>query len=200
MNIETSAALAAWIELMHTDFSQFRKMVKAAIELLPSIITAPDPDTDYNQFRAMSAFNSANGRKYLMENFPIQYGESWFTLKMKPIRSNPLRALANGIINSHWRNSELENIHAGCGDESLPLLQRRITLHQEQVLLQHTTAKFVPTMRALKRLVTKPSEETLSDLVLPHAFMFNPPDFWSLDEQSRQVKLWDKEPSILPFS
>ena len=55
INIEASAALAAWIELMRLDQARFRKMVKAAVRLLPTVIPAPDPATYYKHFRAFSA-------------------------------------------------------------------------------------------------------------------------------------------------
>lgn len=43
INIEASAALAAWIDLMRLDNAQFRNMVKAALQLLPSVISVPNP-------------------------------------------------------------------------------------------------------------------------------------------------------------
>src|SRR5205085_2155029 len=69
INIEASAALAQWIDLMGGDQKHFRKMVKAAVQLLPFPIAQLDGALHYNHFRAFSAFNSANGRQYLMEAF-----------------------------------------------------------------------------------------------------------------------------------
>lgn len=76
INVEASAALAAWIDLMRLDNAQFRKMVKAAVQLLPSVISVPDPATNYRHFRAFSTFNSADGRQYLIEAYLRDFGES----------------------------------------------------------------------------------------------------------------------------
>src|SRR5258708_6458172 len=42
INIEASAALAGWIDLMRADQQRFRKLVKAAVQLLPSPIAHLD--------------------------------------------------------------------------------------------------------------------------------------------------------------
>src|SRR5713226_3670559 len=62
INIEASAALSDWIDLMQADQRHFRKLVKAAVQLLPFPITQLDGSTYYNRFRAFSAINSATGR------------------------------------------------------------------------------------------------------------------------------------------
>ena len=194
INIEASAALAAWIDLMRLDPAQFRKMVKASLHLLPSIIPTPDPATYYNRFRAFSSINSANGRQYLMDVYARDFGEIWLEEEKARILVNPTRALANGILNEHWRNgSEIENIHAGSVYAPRPLMQRRLTLEQEALLMRETAELFVPTMRALYNVVTKPSQETWSEQALPYAIAFKPPDHWSLHEQTRQVVLPDAE-------
>lgn len=196
MNIETSAALEMWLDLLYKDFAQFRKLVKAAIQLLPSPIEIPDPKTNYNQFRLMSTINSVAGRQRLMEYISNQVGEDWFNDKVVRISENLLRSLANGVINGCWRNSELENIHAGKGNGSVPILQRCLTQQQEQNLFQDTIAEFVPAMRGLVQAFTKPTEELFDELVLPYAYTFNPPEYWTLHEQTRPVELYGPEPTL----
>lgn len=195
INIEASAALAQWIDLMRLDPAQFRKMVKAALHLLPSIVPTPDPATYYDRFRAFSSVNSANGRHYLMDVYARDFGGTWLEEEKARILVNPTRPMANGILNEHWRNgSEIENIHAGSIYTPRPLMQRRLTLEQEAVLMRETAELFVPTMRALYNVVTKPSQETWSEQALPYAVAFKPPDHWSLREQTREVVLPDTEP------
>lgn len=77
INIEASAALADWIDLMRADQQHFRKMVKAAVQWLPFPIAQLDGSTYYNRFRAFSSINSANGRRYLMEAFERRFGLEW---------------------------------------------------------------------------------------------------------------------------
>jgi hypothetical protein len=195
INIEASAALSGWIDLMRADQQHFRKLVKAAIRLLPFPIAQLDGSTYYQRFRALGAFNSAGGRRYLLEAFARDFGLQWFERQKARVLVNPTRALANGILNEHWRNeSGIEDIHAGTIALPRPLLQCRLTRAQEALLMQETTELFVPTMRALYHVVGKPSEESWPEQALPYAIAFKAPADWSLHEQTREITLPDAEP------
>ncbi len=105
-----------------------------------------------------------------MDVYARDFGETWLEGEKARILVNPARALANGILNEHWRNgSEIENIHAGSIYAPRPLMQRRLTLEQEALLMRETTELFVPTMRALYNVVAKPSQETWPEQALPYA-------------------------------
>jgi hypothetical protein len=195
INIEASAALTGWIDLMRADQKHFRKMVKAAVQWLPFPFTQLDGSTYYNRFRAFSAINSANGRQYLMEAFARDFGSEWLEREKARLLANPTRALANGILNEHWRNgSGIESVHAGIVAPARPLTQRRLMRLQETMLMQETTQLFVPTLRALYHVVSKPSEETWPEQALPYAIAFKPPTNWSLDEQTHEIALPGAEP------
>ncbi len=195
INIEASAALSGWIDLMRADQQHFRKLVKAAVQLLPFPITQLDGSTYYNRFRAFSTINSVNGRRYLMEAFARDFGSEWLEREKARLIVNPTRALANGILNEHWRNgSGIEDIHAGSVAPTRPLTLCRLTKVQEALLMQEAAELFVPTMRALYNVVSKPSEETWSEQALPYALAFKPPADWSLQELTRAIALPDAEP------
>lgn len=195
INIEASAALSDWIDLMRADQPRFRKLVKAAVQLLPFPIAQLDSSTYYHRFRAFSAFNSAQGRRYLMEAFARDFGSEWLERQKARVLVNPTRALANGILNEHWRNeSGIEDVHAGGIAPPRPLLQRRLTKAQEVRLLQETAELFVPTMRALYAVGSLPSEETWPEQALPYVIAFKPPMNWSLEEQTREITLPEVEP------
>jgi hypothetical protein len=195
INIEASAALSDWIDLMRADQRHFRKLVKAAVQLLPYPITQLDGSTYYNRFRAFSAINSATGRRYLMEDFARDIGSEWLEREKARLIVHPTRALANGILNEHWRNgSGIEDVHAGRVAPPRPLTQRRITKVQETLLMQETAELFVPTMRAIYHVVSKPSEESWPEKAVPYALAFKPPADWSLNEQTRAIALPDAEP------
>lgn len=129
-----------------------------------------------------------------MEAYLRDCGERWLAAQKKLILANPSRALANGILNEHWRNGEIEDIHAGGIYTPRPLTQRRLTLQQERRVIRETVERFVPTMRALYNVVTKPSQESWPEQALPYAIAFKPPDHWSLDEQTREATLPGAEP------
>ena len=195
INIEASAALSDWIDLMRADQQHFRKMVKAAVQWLPFPIAQLDGSTYYNRFRAFSSINSANGRRYLMEAFERRFGLEWLEREKEHTLVNPTRALANGILNEHWRNgSGIEGIHAGGIAPPRPLTQCRLTKVQETLLMQETAELFVPTLRALYNVVSKLSEETWPEQALPYAIAFRPPVNWSLEEQTREIALSGAEP------
>ena len=195
INIEASAALASWIDLMRADQQHFRKLVKAAVQLLPFPIAQLDGSTYYNRFRALGAINSANGRRYLMEAFARDFGSEWLEREKARVLVHPTRALANGILNEHWRNgSGIEDIHAGGIAPPRPLTQCRLTKAQETLLMQETAELFVPTLRALYNVVSKPSGETWQEQALPYALAFKPPVNWSLDEQTREIALPGADP------
>src|SRR3989454_979532 len=180
INIEASAALSDWIDLMRADQQHFRKLVKAAVQLLPFPITQLDESTYYQRFRALGAINSANSRRSLMEAFARDFGSEWLVREKARVLVNPTRALANGILNEHWRNgSGIEDIHAGGIAPPRPLTQRRLTKAQETLLMQETAELFVPTLRALYNGVSKPSEESRSEKALPYALAFKAPAAWS---------------------
>src|SRR5260221_11331455 len=169
INIEASAALASWIDLMQADQQRFRKLVKAAVQLLPFPIAQLDCPTYYNRFRALGAINSANGRRYLMEAFARDFGSEWLEREKARVLVHPPRALANGILNEHWRNgSGIEDIHAGGIAPPRPCTHGRLTKAQETLLMQETAELFVPTLRALSYVVSQPSQESWPGPALPH--------------------------------
>ena len=195
INIEAPAALSDWIDLMRADQRHFRWLVKAAVRLLPFPIAQLDGSTYYQRFRALVAFNSARGRRFLMEAFARDFGPGWFERQRERVLAHPTRALANGVLNEHWRNgSGIEDIHAGGIAPPRPLLQCRLTGAQEALLMQETAELFVPTMRALNDIGSKPSGETWAELALPYALAFKPPADWSLEEQTREIALPGAEP------
>ncbi len=195
INIEASAALSDWIVLMRADQQRFRKLVTAAVQLLPFPIIQLDGSTYYPRFRALGAINSTNGRRSLMEAFARDFGARWLEREKARVLVNPTRALANGILNEHWRNgSGIEDIHAGTVAPPQPLTQSRLTRVQETLLMQETAELFVPTMRALYHVVSKPSEESWPEKALTYAIAFKPPTDWSLDEQTREIALPGAEP------
>ena len=195
INIEASAALSDWLDLMRADQPRFRKLVKASVKLLPFPIAQLDGSTYYNRFRAFSAINSAHGRRYLMEAFARDFGSQWLEREKAHILANPTRALSNGILNEHWHNgSGIEDVHAGGIAPPRPLLQSRLRSAKETLLMRETAELFVPTMRALYFVVSRTSEESWLEQALPYAIAFKPPADWSLDEQTREITLAGAEP------
>ena len=195
INVEASAALACWIELMRVDDGHFRKLVKAALQL-PLLPFSLDEKTNHTLYRLISFWNSAQSRQNFLTMLREQYGQEWFEQKRDAIMPNPVRWLANGLINASWRNtSGIEDIHAGRW-EALPLLQRRVTALQANTLVQNMAKEIVPSMHALYNVLNKKSEDGWQERVFSLAIRFSPPPYWSLTEQTREVLLEGTEPSM----
>lgn len=126
INIEASAALAEWMSLIHSDPSRFRVLTKAAVQLLPSSVSPPHGSTSSHHFRALSRINSQQARQSLMQALARDVGSEWVEQEQARVLTNPVRALANGILHRHWRNgSAIETLHAGSLAPARPLTQRR---------------------------------------------------------------------------
>jgi hypothetical protein len=194
LNIEMSAALAHWLELIHTNNPLFRTLVKAAIQFLPMSIGIFDTTTHAREFRTFTFFNSKKGREELLLSMKQRLGEQFIKQRRQRVLRTPLRALANGVLNESWRNGPIEDIHAGSLYLPRPLTQRRISPDDEKTVLTKTTGHLVPIMHALYRFITHKSEETLDEKILPYAILFKSPDNWSMTEKTRIIKLPDKEP------
>lgn len=74
INIEASAALAHWIDLMCTDDRRFRKMVKAA-QFLPMFPSHFDEKLNNELYRTISFINSAQSRQNFFAMLNEQYGD-----------------------------------------------------------------------------------------------------------------------------
>jgi hypothetical protein len=196
INIEASAALARWIELMRADDNHFRKLVKTAQEL-PLLSPHLDEKTNNKLYRLISFINSAQSRQSFFATLKEQYGEEWLEQQRSTIMPHATRWLANGLINAYWRNgSGIEDIHAGKW-EARPLLQRRITPFQEYTLVQQMAEGIVPSMHAISNVINKKSEDGWEERVFSLAMNFSSPDNWSLTEQTAEVLLEGAEVPLL---
>ena len=142
----------------------------------------------------VGTINSAKGRQDFINMLAKQGGAAWIERERTHVTANPTRVLANGLINTYWRNkSRLEDIHAG-KSVALPLTWRRITPEQEHDLVRETTEWLVPSLHAVYNVINKPSEDNWPEQVLPFSFVFQPPQNWSLSECTREVVLFGEEP------
>ena len=190
VNIEASAALAQWIELMRADYPHYCALARAAarVPMWPRYFRRTAHLSFYKNIRKM---NHPVGRA----DFLAWVGpREWVERESREVMAYPTRVLANGIINTWWRNkSSIENIHAGRRVE-VPLTRRRVTLEQEEGLVRETSEWLVPTLETVYDLVHEQSSDDWHERVLPFHFLFKCPNYWSLTEQTREVVLGGREP------
>jgi hypothetical protein len=193
INVEASAALAQWIDLMRDDYwghylqlmwaasrlPMTRKSVRTKREIPFMGLTYPDAAAELIQAAESIQSRSNGGGQARAE-----------------AEAYPSRVLANTIINACWRTGPVESIHAGEAPP-LPLLQRRITPSEERTLVRHTAGHMARAIFAVCALINEESDRSWAERVLP--FNLDPlwlkPQNWSLDEQTRQVWLAGAEPA-----
>lgn len=201
INIETSAALEQWLDILRSDKERYFALVQAAKQLPLPLKRISVPPRKRERLlgwaffaECMRSLCSSQERKQLVAS----RGEAEW---VKQIRSNviayPTRILANGIMNMCWRNgSSVENLHAGAYAPH-PLLQRRLSPQQERFLLRETGEMLTVALEIVLGLIDEQSMDSWAERVLPFALFprrFHVPQNWSLDQKTCEVKLDDAEP------
>jgi hypothetical protein len=185
INIEASAALAQWIDLMRSDWQRYLALVQAS-RRLPMPQKRVTRDRAYVHLFALGTASFAD-----LVNLP-KYGEVY-----ERVKAHPTRTLANGLINACWRNGPVEDIHGGKLG-SYPLLQQRVTTREEQRLMRTTASRMIYGLCGFSAPHVDPDPRPWPEQVLPYAYaaeLLVTPTAWSLEETSRDVWLpgWEKQ-------
>lgn len=183
INVEASAALAAWIELSRRDYDRYAALVLASRRLPMTRRHAP---------------RGGEGEQLLLLLHP-RMAEAISTRVDAEARATaeaePTRVLANALVHVTWRNGPVEDIHAGVAGP-LPLLRRRLLPSEERRLVATTSGRLVYGLGVAAALSLERSERSWSERVLPCAVApFLVPRGWSLRERTRLVELPGPEPS-----
>lgn len=178
INIESSAALEQWIEILRRDSMHYQSLVLAAQRLpMPQKKVTRDP-----QFGHLLALSQPGITSFMDLT---GHGEAY-----DRVIAHPTRTLANALISGAWRNGPVESIHAGSWG-TYPLLKRRVTPREEQTLMRVTASRLA--QRLLGFSTIDPSDvRPWVERILPYAFAdqrLGAPRAWSLEEKSREVRL-----------
>jgi hypothetical protein len=185
INIEASAALAQWIDIMRNDWERYLSLMWAACRL-PMTRKRAKRDRHYLHLLGLTQADVAA----TMLSRPRTQSE-WGRRAQVDAEAHPTRVLANAIINACWRNGPIEDIHAG-QTSTYPLAQRRITPSEERALIRTTADRMAQGILAIFGLIHERSERTWAERVLPFNLvpeLLVTPSDWSLDERTRQVWL-----------
>ncbi|MDJ0764255.1 MAG: hypothetical protein QNJ97_14835 [Myxococcota bacterium] len=184
INIEASAALERWIELMRRSPERYRRLVQLAISHLPmtrqNTKIAMDPDHLVNLARPSTA-------SQLIDAVPPLVLEN----ARADVQAHPTRVLANAMTNFCWRNGPVEDIHAG-RLSAYPLMQRRITPSEERTLIREAASRLAQGIVATSSLLYEKSERTWSERILPFhlvPFWLVTPKSWSFELQTSDLRL-----------
>lgn len=202
INIEASAALERWVEIMRFEPDRYRSLVIASRHLP---LAVPDRFTrDSKYYAILKVLAYPPPEVPLPPGFPDR--NSMSEQKWDECHEQPTRVLANALVNCCWRNGPIERIH---GNEVrdiekypiqiLPLLQRRIWLTEEKKLMKLAARRIAGAVRVLDELIKEESERGWVERILPFnttiaSLMSVSPSDWSVTKQTRRVVLYGGGP------
>jgi hypothetical protein len=201
INIEMSAALEQWLDILRADRERYFALVQAAKQLplpIKRISVPPRKRERLLEWAFFAECMRSLAPSQEREQLVASRGEAeWVKRIRNTVLAYPTRVLANGIINMCWRNgSSVENLHAGAYAPH-PLLQRRLSPQQAQLLLRETGEMLTVALEIVLGLIDEQSVDSWVERVLPFALYplrFDVPRNWSLDQKTCEVKLDDAEP------
>jgi hypothetical protein len=191
INIEASAALAHWIELMRSHPERYHRLVQTVLNHLPLTLRnttiAREPVPLFTLAQPIMAARLVDAvQPSVLEKARAE------------VRAHPTRVLANAVINFCWRNGPVEDIHAG-RFSAYPLLQRRITPSEEQMLIREASGLLAQGFMAISGLLCEKSDRSWPERVLPFhlvPYWMVTPSNWSLEQQTSDMRLPGREPCI----
>ena len=191
INIEVSAALEQWIDLMRHDPERYRRLVELAMRHLPMTFwdteITRDPDHLVTLAQPSMAARLMDAvAPHVLEKAQVE------------VRAHPTRVLANAMTNFCWRGGPIEDIHAGQWSE-YPSLQRRITPSEERMLMREAVGRLAQGIVAISELLFEKSDRSWSMRVLPYhlvPYWLVTPTNWSLEKQTSDLQLPGREPRL----
>ena len=182
INIEASAALAEWIDLLRDEPRLYEQLVKRALAHLPLPRIKARPQESHFVILAMPEV-----RKKMVGAFP----KPRLTQARADAERYPSRIFANALLNTAWRNGPVEDIHAGAV-RGYPLDRRRVTVAEERRVVGSASDRLAIGMEVCHQLALERPARSWSEQVMPYGLaemMLITPSGWTLTEATREVRL-----------
>ncbi len=184
INIEASAALESWVDLMCVEPERYCRLVRLASHHLPMTIRDTKIARDSESLLALAHPATAAQLTVAVQPEVLEKARA-------DAQAHPTRVLTTGIINFCWRNGPIEDIHAGQISDC-PLMQRRITPSEEKMLMRETASRPAQGIVAVSSLIREESKRSWCDRVLPFRlvpFWMVTPTKWSLEKRTCGLQL-----------
>ena len=184
INIESSAALAAWIATFNDDHGgpTYRQLVNRALAYLP--MPKLGRSTWPFMFGALAEPEAAV--KLIHRHTPSQVNEV-----RAIVAEHSTRALANAFTNCAWRMGPVEDLHAG-HFRGYPLDKQRIGITKERNLMTFASVALSDAMWICREFAMEQPRRSYAEQVLPFGlgeeFRITPEN-WTVTESSREVHL-----------
>jgi hypothetical protein len=187
INIESSAALAEWIDLYRAcqGGRAYERLVNRAVAYLP--MPKKTSRVKVTELEALSAPEIAARL--------VEAARASDHARLERVRADvehhPSRVLANALVNIAWRNGPAESIHAG-EYRSYPLDQRRMTSAEERLVMAFASERLAQGMSVCLSFALEQPPRPWAEQVLPYGLaelLSITPSRWTLTEVSRDVQL-----------
>lgn len=195
INIEASGALEQLLEIWRTDVDWFLDIVARVHAHLPLPSRRVPPALSDSESLIL-AWSRPEVRALIAPRLTGEY----FDERRREAEAAPTRVLANTLVNVCWRNTGIEDVHAGVY-KVRPLGQRRVSAATDATLFRTAASGFSAASMAFARLLEEDDADWVEQ-VLP----FNSPvdlltgmmipTGWSTTDRSSEVRLTDAEPEI----
>ncbi len=188
INIESSAALASWIDLRRHDETLYFALAHRALELLPLA-----PVSDVLTPPTLPALKTV--RKLgdtVATQLPVVIRRSTTAPdKMETVAAYPTRTLANAFINYIWRNNHgTETVHAGRPVDRYSLAHRRFPDPDANILFREVGSKMLEGVEVLEKMMLDPGDWAVKVAPFAHAeLLLVSPIGWSLTDSSAVLNL-----------
>ena len=180
INIEASAGLAAWLDLLRVEPVLYETLARRALAYLPMPRWQARPEASEFAILAMPEVREKAGRGL---------SEARLTQLRADAERYPSRVFANALVNTAWRNGPVEDIHAG-DFHSYPLDRRRVTVAEERAMMGFGIDRLVTGMDVCRALTRETPPRTWSEQVFPYGVTQRiTPSGWTLSEATREVRL-----------
>ncbi|MBN8467401.1 hypothetical protein JYJ95_12830 [Corallococcus exiguus] len=182
INIETSAAMAEWIDICRTDAAVYRQLVDKAVSYLPMPNKASNPTANL-VFAELANPAVARRLEQAVDADALPQLKSEVAL-------HPSRVLANAVVNVAWRNGPVEDVHAGAS-RGYPLDKRRVAPDEERKILCFASDEMRMGMGVCHSLATERPLRPWPEQVLPYrlaSMLLIAPSGWTLTGASHEIR------------
>lgn len=182
INIESSAALAEWIELSLKNRNHYEALVDRAIAYLPIKNKTCNP-VKRHPIRIMENEDMGD----LLDGLSSD-DVGRLQRRVKP---NPTRIFSNAAINMAWRNGPIEDMHAGkC--QPISIEHSRISPSQDAEICSFASDRLAAAVQTVGTVTKFGLQELSWRQVLPFAIptsYWGSAPTWSTNEASREVEI-----------
>jgi hypothetical protein len=182
INIEASAALSEWLDILRTDPPQYEVLARRALAHLPLPKMRVHPQGSAFAMLALPATAS----ELVAACDPGRVARA-----RERAALHATRVFANALVNTAWRNGPVEDIHAGAAG-SYRLDERRLLAAEERTLLSFACDRLAIGIDVCRALRDEAPPRPWSEQVVPYGLaemLLITPSDWSLTESSREIVL-----------